>query len=174
MAMLGQPGIGLAEGTGAEKAAVGGQRTGVRGLQNQVLGAVDVVGQAACLLAPEQEHAGAGQVAQPRENRGSQGLPADAAVAARRVRGHGQNLVEQEDALRGPGGEEVRGIQRGRRVGGRNGVGQVGTAICGFGMPTPPKRPGCAKCGPSRPTKARSTGSSPRPRPSGPPAGTRR
>jgi hypothetical protein len=82
--MLRQPGIGLAEGTGAEKAAVSGQRTGVRGLQNQVLGAVDVVGQAACLLAPEQEHAGAGQAAQARENRVGQGFPADAAAAPRR------------------------------------------------------------------------------------------
>lgn len=84
MAMLGQPGIGLAEGTGAEKAAVGGQRTGVRGLQNQVLGAVDVVGQGACLLAPEQEDAGAGQVAQACENRVGQGFPADAAAVRRR------------------------------------------------------------------------------------------
>ena len=86
----------------AEKGAAG-QRRRVGGLEHIVLRRVDQFPLGACETAPEQEDHARTALRDAADDGIREGLPADGAVGGRLAAAHGQDGVQQENALPGPG-----------------------------------------------------------------------
>lgn len=104
-ALGGEPGVGAGEAFAAEEAGVGGEGGGVRGGEDEVLGGIDEGDFGLGLGAPEEEDDVGAAFGDKADEGVGEGFPAFAGVREGGVGVDGENGVEEEDALLGPGGE---------------------------------------------------------------------
>ena len=103
--MGGEPGVGAGEAFATEEAGVGGEGGGVRGGEDEVLGGVDEGDFGLGLGAPKEEDDVRATFGDEADEGVGEGFPAFAGVREGGVGVDGEDGVEQEDALLGPGGE---------------------------------------------------------------------
>ena len=100
--MFGKIGVGFAKGFGTEEAIGRGEGRGVRGFDDEMLGAVDVRTFGFGVIAPEDEDEVLALEGELANDGVGEFLPSSPLMRAGRVSAHGECRVEKENALLGP------------------------------------------------------------------------